>query len=169
MPEGGYSSTQVCSITQVPYGTLFEWMSTGLITPSLVKPQGRGKHARWSFRDIVAVRAIQSLRRHASLQAIRKAVDYIQHKMDIESPLSERWLATDGEETYTLDSLDGGRLLALARRQGQMTLMICVELKSSTEELRTMLTPAYLHEQHDQTKHEALTPQHKPSQRRRSA
>ena len=43
MPEGGYSSTQVCSITRVPYGTLFEWMSTGLITPSLVKPRGRGK------------------------------------------------------------------------------------------------------------------------------
>ena len=49
MPEGGYSSTQVCSITKVPYGTLFEWMSTGLITPSLVKPQGRGKHAQVGF------------------------------------------------------------------------------------------------------------------------
>jgi DNA-binding transcriptional MerR regulator len=164
MPEGGYSSTQVCSITQVPYGTLFEWMSTGLITPSLIKPQGRGKHARWSFRDIVAVRAIQSLRRHASLQAIRKAVDYIQHQMDIESPLSERWLATDGEEIYTLDSLDGGRLLALARRQGQMTSLICVELKSSTEELRTMLEPVDLHEEH-----EPFTRKKTTAQRRKSA
>ena len=164
MPEGGYSSTQVCSITRVPYGTLFEWMSTGLITPSLVKPQGRGNRVRWSFRDIVAVRAIQSLRRHASLQAIRKAVDYIQHQLDIESPLSERWLATDGEEIYTLESLDDGRLLALARRQGQMTSLLCVELKSSTEELRTMLEPVALHEEHD-----SFTRKKHPAQRRKSA
>ena len=164
MPEGGYSSSQVCSITRVAYGTLFEWMSTGLITPSLVKPRGRGKHARWGFRDLVAIRAIQRLRQHASLQAIRKAVDYIQHQMDIESPLSERWLATDGEEVYTTDSLDDRRLLALAKRPGQMTLLICVELRSTTDELRTMLQP-----NPDQTKPKALTPQHKPTQRRRSA
>jgi hypothetical protein len=55
MPQVGYSSTQVCNITQLPYGTLFEWMSTGLITPSLVKPQGRGKRVLWDFRDLVAI------------------------------------------------------------------------------------------------------------------
>ena len=165
MREGGYSSTQVCSITRVPYGTLFEWMSTGLITPSLVKPQGRGKHARWGFRDLVAIRTIQGLRQHnVSMQAIRKAVRYIQQKLDIEHPLAECWLATDGKELYTLDSLDGGMLLALRKQPGQMTMMLCVELRSTTDELRTMLQP-----NPDQTKPKALTPQHKPTQRRRSA
>ena len=90
MPEGGYSSTQVCSITQVPYGTLYEWMSTGLITPSLVKPQGRGKHARWDYRDIVAIQTIQRLRDNGlSMQGLGRVVPYIQQQLDIENPLGE--------------------------------------------------------------------------------
>ena len=162
--QEGFTSRQVCNITKVPYGTLYEWMSTGLITPSLTKPQGSGKRVLWGFRDIVAIRAIQSLRPHASMQAIRKAVDYIQHRMDIESRLGEFWLATDGEEVYTLDSLDGGRLLALAKRQGQSTLMMCVELKSTTDDLRTRLDPVNL-----QAQTHTSTPAKKSGRRRKSA
>ena len=78
MPQVGYSSTQVCNITKLPYGTLFEWMSTGLVTPSLVKPQGRGKRVRWDFRDLVAIRTIQRLReRGFSMQGLRRVVAYI--------------------------------------------------------------------------------------------
>jgi|RhiMethySRZTD1v2_1073278.scaffolds.fasta_scaffold1139100_2 DNA-binding transcriptional MerR regulator len=166
MSEGGYSSTQVCRITQVPYGTLFEWMSTGVITPSLVKPQGRGKRIRWDFRDLIAIRTIRGLReRNVSLQGIRKAVAYIQQQFDIESPLSECWLATDGHELYTLDAdVDGKRLLALRKHPGQITMLLCVELRRTADELRTLLQP-----NPDQTKQKALTPQHKPTQRRRSA
>ena len=134
MPEGGYSSTQVCSITKVPYGTLFEWMSTGLITPSLVKPQGRGKHARWGFRDLVAIQTVQQLRQHGvSMQGLRNVVRYIQTHQGIENPLSECWLATDGQEVYMLD---GKKLLALLRKPDQFTLFHLVDMKRTTNELR---------------------------------
>ena len=166
MLEGGYSSTQVCSITKVPYGTLFEWMSTGLITPSLVKPQGRGKHARWGFRDLVAIRTIQGLRQHnVSMQAIREAVRYIQQKLDVELPLSELWLATDGKELYTLDTLDGERLLALCKQQGQMTMLLCVKLRSTTDELRTLLQRSTS----NKSRAQATTHQQKSAPRAKSA
>ena len=140
MPQVGYSSTQVCNITQLPYGTLFEWMSTGLVTPSLVKPQGRGKRVRWVFRDLVAIQTIQRLREHGlSMQGLRRVVAYIQQRLDIERPLSECWLATDGRECYMLN---GTQLLDLFRQPGQMTLFHLLDLRSTTNQLRTQVQPS---------------------------
>jgi DNA-binding transcriptional MerR regulator len=134
MTQGGFSTTQVCSITKLPYGTLFDWMKSGLVTPSLTKPQGRGKHARWDFRDLVAIRTVQALRQHGiSLQGLRKVVEYIQGHQGIEHPLRECWLATDGHEVYMGD---GDTLLALLRKPGQRTLFHLVNMQQTTEELR---------------------------------
>jgi DNA-binding transcriptional MerR regulator len=163
MPQVGYSSTQVCNITQLPYGTLFEWMSTGLITPSLVKPQGRGKRVLWDFRDLVAIQTIQRLREHGlSMQGLRRIVAYIQQWLDIEHPLSECWLATDGRECYMLD---GTQLLELFRQPGQMTLFHLLDLRSTTNQLRTRLNPSAGH----QRSTKARARQGRPTQQAKSA
>jgi DNA-binding transcriptional MerR regulator len=134
MTQGGFSTTQVCSITKLPYGTLFDWMHGGLVTPSIAKPEGRGKPARWDFRDLVAIRTVQALRQHGiSLQGLRKVVEYIQGHQGIENPLRECWLATDGHEVYMGD---GDTLLALLRKPGQRTLFHLVNMQQTTEELR---------------------------------
>jgi hypothetical protein len=134
MTQGGFSTTQVCSITKLPYGTLFDWMHGGLVTPSIAKPEGRGKPARWDFRDLVAIRTVQALRQHGiSLQGLRKVVEYIQGRQGIENPLRECWLATDGHEVYMGD---GDTLLALLRKPGQRTLFHLVNMQQTTEELR---------------------------------
>jgi len=139
MTQGGFSTTEVCHITQLPYGTLFDWMKGGLVTPSIAKPQGRGKHARWGFRDIVAIQTVQKLRQHGvSLQGLRKVVEYIQNHLAIEHPLNECWLATDGDEVYLLD---GDKLLALLRQQGQRTLFHLVNMHQTTAELQAKVTP----------------------------
>jgi hypothetical protein len=104
MQQEGFSTPQICDLTGIPYGTLYHWLSTDFITPSLAKPQGRGKPARWTFQDVVAIQTAQALRQHGiSLQGLRKVVSYIQTHFDVEQPLSERWLATDGHEVYLLD------------------------------------------------------------------
>ena len=137
MTQGVFSTTKVCNITNIPYGTLFDWMKSGLVTPSLAKPQGRGKHARWDFRDLVAIRTVQALRQHGiSLQGLRKVVEYIQGHQGIEHPLRECWLATDGHEVYMGD---GDTLLALLRKPGQRTLFHLVNMQQTTEELRAKI------------------------------
>jgi DNA-binding transcriptional MerR regulator len=139
MIQGGFSTTQVCAITQLPYGTLFDWMNSDLVTPSIAKPLGRGKRAQWGFRDIVAIQTVQKLRKHGvSLQGLRKVVQYIQNHRGIENPLSECWLATDGDEVYMLD---GAELLALLRTPGQRTLFHLVDMRQTTNELREKITP----------------------------
>jgi hypothetical protein len=139
MRQEGFSTTQICALTGIPYGTLYHWLSTDFITPSLAKPQGRGKAARWAFRDVVAIQTAQALRQHGiSLQGLRKVVDYIQTHFDVEQPLSECWLATDGHEVYLLD---GDALLALLRKGGQRTLFHLVDMRQTTAQLQAKVIP----------------------------
>jgi MerR HTH family regulatory protein len=139
MRQEGFSTPKICDLTGIPYGTLYHWLSTDFITPSLAKPQGRGKPARWAFQDVVAIQTAQALRQHGiSLQGLRKVVSYIQTHFDVEQPLSERWLATDGHEVYLLD---GDALLALLRKGGQRTLFHLVDMRQTTAELQAKVTP----------------------------
>jgi hypothetical protein len=134
MRQEGFSTPQICDLIGIPYGTLYHWLSTDFITPSLAKPQGRGKAARWAFRDVVAIQTAQALRQHGiSLQGLRKVVSYIQTHFDVEQPLAERWLATDGQEVYLLD---GDALLALLRKGGQRTLFHLVDMRQTTAQLQ---------------------------------
>lgn len=139
MRQEGFSTPQICTLTGIPYGTLYHWLSTDFITPGIAKPQGRGKAARWAFRDVVAIQTAQALRQHGiSLQGLRKVVSYIQTYFDVEQPLSERWLATDGYEVYLLD---GDALLTLLRKKGQRTLFHLVDMRQTTEELQAKVIP----------------------------
>jgi DNA-binding transcriptional MerR regulator len=139
MSQGGFSTTEICRLTGIPYDTLFGWMHSGLVVPSIIKPQGRGKRALWGFRDVVAIQTVQKLRQHGvSLQGLRKVVRYIQSHLAIENPLSECWLATDGHEVYLLD---GDALLQLLRQPGQRTLFHLVDMRKTTDELRAKVIP----------------------------
>jgi DNA-binding transcriptional MerR regulator len=139
MTQGGFSTTEICRITGIPYDTLFGWMHSGLVVPSIAQPQGRGKRARWAFRDLVAIRTVQQLRQHGvSMQGLRHVVRYIQDRKGIEHPLSECWLVTDGDEVYMLD---GKQLLSLLRKPGQLTLFHLIDMKRTTDDLRAKVKP----------------------------
>jgi len=134
MPADALSTMEICRITGIPYDTLFGWMHSGLVVPTIAMPQGRGKRARWAFRDLVAIKTVQQLRQHGvSMQGLRHVVHYIQTHKNIEHPLSECWLATDGQEVYMLD---GRKLLALLRKPGQFALFHLVDMKKTTDDLR---------------------------------
>ena len=139
MPADALSSMEICRITGIPYDTLFFWMHSGLVVPSIAKPQGRGTRAQWAFQDLVAIKTVQQLRQHGvSMQGLRRVVSHIQTQQNIENPLSECWLATDGQEVYMLD---GKKLLALLRKPGQFTLFHLVNIKQTTDNLRALLRP----------------------------
>jgi MerR-like DNA binding protein len=139
MPDTGFSTMDICRYTGIPYDTLFGWMHSGLVTPTLAKPHGRGKRARWDFRDLVAIKTVQRLR-HAgvSMQALRQVVCYIKTHLDIEQPLRECWLATDGNEVWMLD---GKQLLSLLRKPGQFGLLHVLDIKQTTAALQAQLVP----------------------------
>lgn len=134
MPADALSTMEICRITGIPYDTLFTWMHSSLVVPSIALPQGRGTRAKWAFRDLVAIKTVQQLRQHGvSMQGLRRVVKRIQDQQGIENPLSECWLATDGQEVYMLD---GKKLLALLRKPDQFTLLHLVNMKRTTDDLR---------------------------------
>ena len=114
MRQEGFSTPQICDLTGIPYGTLYHWLSTDFITPSLVKPQGRGR----LLGGLSGIGSYPNSRPYPSMglaPRLRKVVDYIQTHFDVEQPLSERWLATDGHEVYLLD---GDALRPYSVREG---------------------------------------------------
>lgn len=88
MKETCFSTQQVKVLTSTTTRQLGYWRDTELITPSHYTPGG---HARYSFTDIIIIKAIQQLiTAGVSIQRIRKISCHIQRLLPtLSSPLSE--------------------------------------------------------------------------------
>jgi len=96
MTEQAYSSKQVIAITGVTHRQLTYWRKTGLIVPSQHTPGG---HARYSFIDIVAIKAARQLiDAGVSVQRLRKSISALTRILpDLTTPLSELSLVATGD------------------------------------------------------------------------
>jgi DNA-binding transcriptional MerR regulator len=138
MTTTGFTSEEIGTLAGVPLGTLYTWVQTKLIVPSVVTPHGKGRRVVWSFRDIIAVRTVRHLREKGiSYQGLRRVVTYIQKHRGIERPLMECWLVTDGAEVYLLD---GDAVLALLRKPGQLAWCQLVDMKRTIDEIQAKIS-----------------------------
>lgn len=117
-----YNTTQVCRLTGLGVRRLQSWVTQGFITPEVVQVGPRRCIYRWTFRDVLALRAAAAARlAGASMQALRRAVAYLGTLPESGSGhvLSRTVLALDGRgEIFKV--LPGERqALALVRRRGQ--------------------------------------------------
>jgi predicted RNase H-like HicB family nuclease/DNA-binding transcriptional MerR regulator len=100
----GYPSRIARAVTGVTPMQLAYWSNTGLVVPSVGTGQGRGSKRVYSFRDLVQLAVVRRLMgAGVSLQRIRKAVAYLRkHCPDVEHPLAELTLLTDGDTVFRL-------------------------------------------------------------------
>ena len=131
--ERAYTAGEVCKLTGISYAQLNHWARTGLVVPSLAQAAGRGSRRKYSWRDIVALRAVIHLRAGGlSLQALRKSAEYLRANLpEIERPLADLTLVTDGHSLFAIchspqetasrviDALRGGQLV-MAVALGEM-------------------------------------------------
>jgi predicted RNase H-like HicB family nuclease len=105
------------SFRQVDY-----WDRSHLIKPSVREAAGKGSVRLYSFKDLVQLRVARALREQGvSLQKIRKCVGYLKKTLDVEQPLAELKLVTDGQSIFYwvkeagafADALKGGQLVFL--------------------------------------------------------
>jgi DNA-binding transcriptional MerR regulator len=96
MTEQAYTSRQVIAITGVTNRQLAYWRKTGLILPSKFTPGG---HARYSFTDIIAVKAAKQLiDAGVSVQRLRKSIVALTRLLpNLNTPLSELSLVATGD------------------------------------------------------------------------
>lgn len=116
-----FNTKTVSRIIGVTARQLGYWDKTGLVKPSIAQAEGYGTRRLYSFLDIVQIRTAKALRDQGmSLQKIRKCVAFLRkHSPEIEHPLSELKLLTDGLTIFVLtankdvilDTLNSGQLV----------------------------------------------------------
>ncbi len=119
----GFTTKQVAAFTQLTTRQLNYFDMINLLSPSVQSAQGRGTYRLYGFRDVVALRLIAKLRRQGiSLQAVRKAVNYL-HTME-QTTLSASVLAVNGDDVILVDQ--NQLAISLLKQPGQFCFLIDV-------------------------------------------
>ena len=82
-PIDGYSGHRTAEIVGITYRQLDYWARTDLIRPSLADARGSGTRRRYSYRDLLQLRAIKALLDAGiRLQLIRDVFEYLEDQLD---------------------------------------------------------------------------------------
>jgi DNA-binding transcriptional MerR regulator len=100
-PHELFRSGEVTQILGLSRRQLHYWARTGLVRPSLVT---RGGHHRYSFQDLVALKAAKRLiDAGVSVQGIRKSIEALQNTLpNVRRPLAELVLVATGDVVLVL-------------------------------------------------------------------
>lgn len=122
-----FRSKTVSKITGVTQRQLGYWDFTDFIKPSISGARGQGSTRLYSFGDLIQIKvASQFLERGLSLQRIRKCLNYLRrHMPDVERPLAQVRLLTDGETIFLLTHNQRAMLDTL--RQGQFVFSVAID------------------------------------------
>ena len=96
-----FRSGEVTQLLGLSRRQLHYWARTGLVRPSLVT---RGGHHRYSFQDLVALKAAKRLiDAGVSVQGIRKSIEALQSTLpNVRRPLAELVLVATGDVVLVL-------------------------------------------------------------------
>ncbi len=96
MTQDSFSRQQAAAITGLSPRQLGYWRKTGLVVPAV---STRGGHARYTFTDLIALRAAKRLlEAKISLQRIRKCLQSLTHFLPTaDQPLVELSLVVTGD------------------------------------------------------------------------
>jgi predicted RNase H-like HicB family nuclease/DNA-binding transcriptional MerR regulator len=134
MAMEGYGSRFIVGTFGIPVSRLHYWDRTNVVKPSLRPAAGRGTRRLYSFRDLVELVVVSSLRDIGiSLQRVRKCVEFLREQLPhVENPLADLSLVTDGETVFLLTD-DAETVLDTLRKQFVWSLPISAWLRSARE------------------------------------
>ncbi|MBU0606282.1 MAG: MerR family transcriptional regulator [Armatimonadetes bacterium] len=126
----------------IALSALHYWDRTNLIKPSVRAAAGRGTKRLYSFRDVVQLLVVSRMRGIGlSLQRIRRCLQFLRkHFPEIEAPLAELSLVTDGETVFLLTD-DPEQLLDVVKQQFVWALPIAAWLQSARATIAEATTP----------------------------
>lgn len=117
----GYTSREVCTVTDITYRQLAYWDKINLVKPSIIGARGTGSRRIYSFIDLVCLRVTAKLKEEGiSPQKIRKSVAYLaKHFSEQDKLLTDFVFLTDGDRifiltkdpTMVLDTLHGSQFI----------------------------------------------------------
>jgi len=79
----GYSGKKTAEIVGITYRQLDYWARTDLVKPSLAQPTGSGRRRRYSYRDLLELKAVKSLLDAGiRLELVREVFSYLSEHLD---------------------------------------------------------------------------------------
>lgn len=115
------------ALTGASVAQLHNWRRTDLLTPEI-----QDNPVRYSFRDLVALRAFVRLRSKVPLQRIRKGMNKMR-EWDLTEHPSTYQLLTDGDSVFLEE---GGTAVDLVRKPGQQVLLTLEDVFAPFENLQ---------------------------------
>lgn len=128
-----FSAGEASHLTGVPYRTLDHWARTRFIAPSSSDAQGRGSERRYTFKDLIALRAAKELRDGGvSTKKLQRAIRFLRRKGNPDDLLSR--LVVVGSDVVLVSNCR--ELTSLLNKPGQGVFAFMLDLKRTVSEVR---------------------------------
>lgn len=132
----GYSGTRAAKVVGITYRQLDYWARTDLIRPSLNDAAGSGSRRRYSYNDLLELKAIKKLLDAGiKLEQVRKVFEYVREH--VATDIAAAHIVIDGGSVNLYD--DGQLIDVLQQGQGVLNVLSMGGVKS---ELEADLQPA---------------------------
>ena len=104
-----YSYTEVARYLHLPVATVRSWClgqryqtASGEKFAKRLIPVADPQTPALSFRNLVEIHVLSAIRRKhgVNMPAVRKAIDYLKRHLDLQSPLSDQQMTTDGKDLF---------------------------------------------------------------------
>lgn len=131
----GFTAGEAVRVSGIPYQRLDYWARSGFLLPSLQQAEGKGSDRRYSFRDLIALRVANEIRKQGvSLQKLRKVVKFLQQYKGSEAALSSARLTVSGDDVFLHES--DQQLISSLKEPGQFVFAFVVNLGSIAEKIQ---------------------------------
>jgi DNA-binding transcriptional MerR regulator len=132
----GFSGTRAAKVVGITYRQLDYWARTDLIRPSLADAEGSGSRRKYSYNDLLELKAIKKLLDAGiKLEQVRKVFEYV--RRHVSTDIAAAHIVIDGA---SVNLYDGEQLIdVLKRGQGVLNVLSMGGVK---DELEADLTPA---------------------------
>jgi len=135
-----FNTNMVCKLTGLTKRQIDYWDRIHFIKPSVREASGYGSIRLYSFTDLVQLKVASTLKdKGLSVQKIRKSINYLKKAFpEVEKPLAEMRLITDGETIFVLT--EKKQVIFNTLSKGQMVMSIAIgaiieELKGEVEKI----------------------------------
>ena len=135
-----FNTNMVCKLTELTKRQIDYWDRIHFIKPSIREASGYGSIRLYSFTDLVQLKVASTLKdKGLSVQKIRKSINYLKKTFpEVEKPLAEMKLITDGETIFVLTEKKQVILDTLSK--GQIVMSIAIgeiieELKGEVQKI----------------------------------
>jgi len=139
-PEVGYGGRQAAEIVGITYRQLDYWARTDLIVPSITAATGSGSRRRYSYRNLLEMRAVKSLLDAGiRLELVREVFSYLRENLDTD--VASVNLVISGQKSVLVQT--GDEIVdLLARGQGVLNILPLASVKSQVDAAIVELYPA---------------------------